>query len=158
AGTANNALRVTRTGSLSHWKGLAAPQVGKEGTHAALLAEAGITGPAEVFEGNKGFKDAIAGEFHIDWDDENLESDLRTNVKKHNAEMHTQSEIDAAQENREMDWCDPASVIRIEITTFQKAYDIIGDGEEGQKTYVTTKEEAAHPLPYMVAVAQLDGE
>src|SRR5690625_1715623 len=158
AGTANNALRVTRTGSLSHWKGLAAPQVGKEGTHAALLAEAGITGPAEVFEGNKGFKDAIAGEFHIDWDDENLESVLRTIVKKHNAEIHSQSAIDAALDIREMDGFDPASVRRIEITTFQVAYDIIGGGEEGQKIYVTTKEEADHSLPYMVAVALLDGE
>src|SRR5699024_2143730 len=45
AGTANNALRVTRTGDLSHWKGLAYPQVAKEGTHAALLASVGITGP-----------------------------------------------------------------------------------------------------------------
>src|SRR5699024_1874211 len=59
AGTANNALRVTRTGELSHWKGLAAPQVAKEGVHAALLASVGITGPASVFEGNKGFKAAI---------------------------------------------------------------------------------------------------
>ncbi|MEU3310099.1 MmgE/PrpD family protein, partial [Nocardiopsis sp. NPDC006832] len=48
SGTANNALRVTRTGDLSHWKGLAYPQVSKEGTFAALLASRGITGPAEV--------------------------------------------------------------------------------------------------------------
>lgn len=158
AGTANNALRVTRTGSLSHWKGLAAPQVGKEGMHAALLAEAGITGPAEVFEGNKGFKDAIAGEFHIDWSIEDLESVLRTIVKKHNAEIHSQSAIDAALDIREMDGFNPATVRHIQITTFQVAYDIIGGGEEGQKIYVTTKEEADHSLPYMVAVALLDGE
>lgn len=158
AGTANNALRVTRTGSLSHWKGLAAPQVGKEGMHAALLAEAGITGPAEVFEGNKGFKDAIAGEFQIDWSTEDLESVLRTIVKKHNAEIHSQSAIDAALDIREMDGFDPVTVRHIQITTFQVAYDIIGGGEEGQKTHVTTKEEADHSLPYMVAVALLDGE
>src|SRR5699024_1004031 len=60
AGTANNALRVTRTGDLSHWKGLAYPHVAKEGTFAALLAARGITGPSQVFEGNKGFKDSIA--------------------------------------------------------------------------------------------------
>ncbi|MBK5238368.1 MAG: MmgE/PrpD family protein, partial [Actinomycetales bacterium] len=72
SGTANNALRVTRTGNLSNWKGLAYPQVGKEGTFAALLASVGITGPEEVFEGNKGFKETIAGDFTIDWSAENL--------------------------------------------------------------------------------------
>ena len=35
AGTALNALRVTRTGRLSHWKGLAAPHAGFAATHAA---------------------------------------------------------------------------------------------------------------------------
>ena len=31
-------------------------------------------------------------------------------------------------------------------------------GEEGDKAHVTTKEEADHSLPYMVAVALLDGD
>lgn len=89
SGTANNALRVTRTGDLSNWKGLAYPEVGKEGVFAALLARAGITGPAQVFEGNKGFKESIAGDFSLDWSREDLESVLRTVVKKHNAEVHS---------------------------------------------------------------------
>jgi 2-methylcitrate dehydratase len=38
------------------------------------------------------------------------------------------------------------------------AYHIIGGGEEGDKTVVRTKEEADHSLPYMVAVAILDGQ
>ena len=33
----------------------------------------GVTGPLEVFEGNKGFKDSISGPFEIDWSRENLE-------------------------------------------------------------------------------------
>ena len=61
SGTAFNALRVTRTGSLSHWKGLAAPHMAAGALHAALLAMQGITGPREVFEGNKGFKGSISG-------------------------------------------------------------------------------------------------
>ena len=56
SGTANNALRVTRTGALSHWKGLAYPNLAMAATHAALLAAHGITGPEAVFEGNKGFR------------------------------------------------------------------------------------------------------
>ena len=38
------------------------------------------------------------------------------------------------------------------------SYNIIGGGEEGNKHLVRTKEEADHSLPYMVAVALLDGE
>ena len=43
SGTANNALRVTRTGHLSHWKGLAYPNTAFAATHAAFLAMRGIT-------------------------------------------------------------------------------------------------------------------
>lgn len=157
AGTANNALRVTRTGALSHWKGLAYPQVAKEGTFAALLASAGITGPAEVFEGNKGFKDSIAGDFSIDWSAEGLQSVRCTIVKKHNAEIHSQSAIDAALELRADDRLDPGRITEVRVTTFQVAYDIIGGGEEGDKRLIRTKEEADHSLPYMIAAALLDG-
>src|SRR5207237_7646673 len=67
SGTANNALRVTRTGALSNWKGLAYPNAAMAATHAALLASHGVTGPEAVFEGNKGFKETISGPFTIDW-------------------------------------------------------------------------------------------
>jgi 2-methylcitrate dehydratase len=111
SGTANNALRVTRTGTLSHWKGLAYPNTAMAATHAALLAAHGITGPEAVFEGNKGFMQSIAGRFEIDWAKEDLERVRLTILKKHN-----------------------------------------------DKHIVRTKEEADHSLPYMVAVALLDGE
>jgi 2-methylcitrate dehydratase len=158
SGTANNALRVTRTGDLSNWKGLAYPQVGKEGTFAALLARAGITGPAQVFEGNKGFKESIAGPFTIDWSREDLESVLRTVVKKHNAEVHSQSSIDAAITIGTQTGFRADTIRAVRVKTFQVAYDIIGGGEEGDKRHIRSKEEADHSLPYMVAVALLDGQ
>lgn len=61
SGTAFNALRVTRTGRLSHWKGLAYPNLAACCTRVALLARQGITGPLEVIEGEKGLMDAITG-------------------------------------------------------------------------------------------------
>jgi 2-methylcitrate dehydratase len=149
---------VTRTGALSNWKGLAYPQVAKEGTFASLLARAGITGPAEVFEGNKGFKETIAGDFSIDWSKENLESVLRTIIKKHNAEIHSQSSIDAAIDIRSQGGFDAQKIAAVRITTFQVAFDIIGGGEEGSKREIRTKEDADHSLLYMVAAALLDGE
>ena len=72
-GTAFNALRVTRTGALSHWKGLAFANTAFGCLHAVFLAMRGITGPLAVFEGNKGFMESIAGPFQIDWSREDLE-------------------------------------------------------------------------------------
>jgi 2-methylcitrate dehydratase len=159
AGTSLNALRVTRTGSLSHWKGLAYPATAFGATHAALLAKRGITGPREVFEGNKGFIDAITGqEFELDFSSEDLEAVTRTILKKFNAEIHSQSAIEALLELRAEHSLGAADVARIELDTFQVAFDIIGGGEEGSKQEVHTKEEADHSLPYLLAVALLDGQ
>ena len=158
SGTANNALRVTRTGNLSNWKGLAYPQVSKEGTFAALLASCGITGPEEVFEGNKGFKESIAGQFDIDWSAENLERVRMSIVKKYNAEIHSQSALDAAVEIRSQDGFRAAAIDKVTLRTFDVAYSIIGGGEEGDKRTIRTKEEADHSLPWMLAVTLLDGE
>jgi 2-methylcitrate dehydratase len=157
AGTALNALRVTRTGALSQWKGLAYPFTGFGAVEAALLAARGITGPAAVFEGNKGFVEAIAGPFEIAWEDEDLERVRRTFLKRFNAEIHSQSALEALLELRAEHRVDPDRVARIELDTFQVAYDIIGGGEEGAKTEIATKEEADHSLPYLLAVALLDG-
>jgi 2-methylcitrate dehydratase len=157
SGTAYNALRVTRTGSLSNWKGLAYPDTAFGATHASFLAMRGITGPAEVFEGNKGLMDAITGPFELDWTRENLEAVRRTSVKKYNAEFHSQSVLEGILEMRAIQQVDPNEVEHIKIDIFTVAYHIIGGGEEGNKQQVHTKEEADHSLPYMVAVALLDG-
>ena len=44
------------------------------------------------------------------------------------------------------------------METFDVAYHIIGGGDEGDKTLVSTKEEADHSLPYLISVALLDGQ
>jgi len=158
AGTALNALRVTRTGALSNWKGLAYPHTAFGGTHAAILAKYGITGPPAVFEGNKGFMDAIAGEFSIDWINEDLERVTNTIIKKYNAEIHSQSSIEGMIELKDEHGFATDDVDKIEIEIFDVAYHIIGGGEEGDKTIVRTKEEADHSLQYMVSAALLDGQ
>jgi 2-methylcitrate dehydratase len=158
AGTALNALRVTRTGMLSQWKGLAYPFTAFGAVEATFLATRGITGPPEVFEGNKGFMDSIAGRFAIDWEREDLERVRRTFLKRYNAEIHSQSALEAILELREAQALDPWQVELIELDTFQVAYDIIGGGEEGGKKEIFTKEQADHSLPYLLAVALIDGQ
>ena len=158
SGTAYNALRVTRTGALSHWKGLAYPSTAMTATHAAFLAMRGITGPLEVFEGNKGYMETIAGPFTLDWAREDLERVTATAIKKYNAELHSQSALEAVLELRQEAGFDGDDVERVEIDSFDVAHNIICGGEEGSKILVRTKEEADHSMPYMVAVAILDGQ
>jgi len=157
AATAYNALRVTRTGNLSNWKGLAFPSTGWTSTHSAFLAMRGVTGPEEIFEGNKGFKDSIAGDFNINWSIEDLERVNKTIIKKYNAEIHSQATLEGLIEIREENSFNCEDIEKIVLNTFDVAYHIIGGGEEGGKKNIRLKEEADHSLPYMMAAALLDG-
>lgn len=155
-GTAFNALRVARTGSLSHWKGLAYPAAGFACTYATFLAKRGITGPREIFEGNKGFMESISGPFRIDWSAENLEGVRRTIVKKYNSEIHSQSAVEGMLDLARSSGLRASDIARVDLEIFDVAFQIIGGGEEGNKTLVKTKEQADHSLPYIIAVAILD--
>ena len=157
SGTAFNALRVTRTGRLSQWKGLAYPNLAACCVRVALLARQGVTGPLEVIEGEKGLMDAITGYFEISWDGEDLGLLRRTTVKKYNAEIHSQTAIEAVltlRQRYQFTWKD---IDRVRVGIFDVAYNIIGGGEEGDKKVVSTKEQADHSLPYVLAVALIDG-
>jgi 2-methylcitrate dehydratase len=158
SGVGNIALRVTRTGLLSHWKGLAYPNTAFIGLHGAFLAMRGVTGPLEVFEGDKGFMQAVSGPYTIDWAKEDLERVTRTVIKAYNAEAHAQSVIAGALELRARHDLKEPEISHVDIEMFDVAHRIIGGGEEGDKTIVRTKEQADHSLPYMVAAALCDGE
>jgi 2-methylcitrate dehydratase len=124
-----------------------------------FLAMNGITGPLEVFEGDKGFMDAIAGVFDIDWLREDLERVKRTILKRFNAEIHSQAAIQGVLDLKQRHRFCAAEVERVDIETFDVAFNIIGGGEEGDKTNsIATKEQADHSLPYVIAVAILDGD
>src|SRR5207248_10350388 len=65
AGVANTALRQTRAGELSMWKGCAFANAARNGVFAALLAAEGLTGPAPIFEGDLGFMKLLTGPFTL---------------------------------------------------------------------------------------------
>lgn len=155
-GTALNALRVTRTGTLSNWKGLAAPFAASAAMQGALLARCGITGPSELFEGDKGFMQSITGPFAIDWGREGLDRVERTIVKRYNAQIHAQTAIEAALELQRAYKFRVDDVVSVDVDVFDVAHRIIGGGEEGDKTLIFSKEDADHSLPYLIAVALLD--
>jgi 2-methylcitrate dehydratase len=80
-----------------------------------------------------------------------------TVLKRFNAEIHSQSAIEAILDLRAEHHIDPLEIGRVELEIFQVGYDIIGGGAEGDKRLVWTKEDADHSLPYLLAVALLDG-
>ncbi len=102
--------------------------------------------------------DAITGYFQMSWPGEDLGDVGRTTVKKYNAEVHSQTAIEAVLTLLRRYQFSSTDIKRVDVEIFDVAYNIIGGGEEGDKTTVFTKEQADHSLPYVVAVAILDGQ
>src|SRR5271167_1432157 len=65
AGVCNAALRQTRSGELSMWKGCAFANAARNAVFAALLAAEGLTGPAPIFEGDLGIMKLLTGPFTV---------------------------------------------------------------------------------------------
>src|SRR5262245_31838596 len=157
AGVANTALRQTRSGELSMWKGCAFANAARNGVFAALLAAEGMTGPAPIFEGDLGFMKLLTGPFDLPVLGGSGQPFMisSTYIKFWPAEYHSQSAIDAALQLRP-EVGDMRQVDAIDIHTFDAAVDIIG--KDPEKWRPKTRETADHSLPYCTAVALADGD
>jgi 2-methylcitrate dehydratase len=80
---------------------------------------------------------------------------MRTDIKRWPAEYHSQAGIAAALDLRARG-LRPETIDRVTIETFRVAVEIIG--AEPEKWLPATRETADHSMPYLVAVALLDGE
>jgi 2-methylcitrate dehydratase len=158
AGTTSAALRLTRAGELSMWKGCAFAHAARNGVFAALLAREGMTGPAPLFEGDMGFFQQVSEPFEVDTLGGSTAPDWmlpKTSIKFVPAEYHSQSAIWAAFKLREKIG-EPDRIVGLRIETFKTAVEIIG--QDPEKWAPRTRETADHSLPYCTAVALLDGE
>ena len=151
-------LLVVRTTPISQWKGLSSAQLAFACVHGVFLAARGVTGPRYVIEGPHGLAQVLGQAVRIDWDREELDAFDRLVLKSYNTAVPGQSSIRCTLELRKASAIDPAKVVRIENDVFQEAYDFMGGGSFGPKTNVHTKEDADHSLPYLLAVALLDGD
>lgn len=158
SGASGNPLFVTRTGTISHWKGFAYAGGAFNAVHATFMAMRGVTGPLTVFEGPFGVVDTITGPINIDWSAENLEKVLDISIKKYNSGVHAQTAIECALEMKDEHGFSPGEVERIDIETYERAYFIMGGGMGGDRHVVPNKETADHSMPYVVAAALLDGQ
>jgi 2-methylcitrate dehydratase len=161
AGVCNVALRQTRSGELSMWKGCAFANAARNGVFAALLAAEGMTGPAPIFEGDLGFMKLVTREpftvATMGGEDGSGQSFMipQTYIKYWPAEYHSQSAIDAALQLRP-EVGDVRRIKSIDIHTFEAAYSIIGKYPEQWRPQ--TRETADHSLPYCTVIALIDGE
>ena len=159
AGVCNVALRQTRAGELSMWKGCAFANAARNGVFAALLAAEGMTGPAPIFEGELGFMKLVTRETFDVPDLGGMDGKpfmmTQTYIKFWPAEYHSQSAIDAALQLRP-EIGDIRNIRSIDVHTFDAAVDIIG--KDPEKWRPRTRETADHSLPYCTAVALADGD
>src|ERR1700719_3197497 len=157
AGVACAAMRQARVGELSHWKGVAFANAARHGVYSALLAGAGMTGPAPIFEGQMGFEKQIG--VSLGNVGEKFKGApamiLNTSIKYWPAEYHSQSAIEAALFLRKQVGAG-IEVKSMTIESHDASVDIIGS--EPEKWKPETRETADHSLPYIAAIALIDGE
>lgn len=152
----NLPLGVTRVGELSMWKGCAAACATRAGIFAAQLAQEGMTGPAEPFDGPRGLWEQSVGQqvaleqfgggrepFRI----------TATSFKFFPSQIHTQGPIGLALELHAQ--VPAAEIAAIRVRTYRSA--VRSAATDPQKWDPQTRETADHSIPYLVATAFQDG-
>jgi 2-methylcitrate dehydratase len=152
----NLPLGVTRVGELSMWKGCAGACATRAGIFAAQLAQEGMTGPAEPFDGPKGLWEQAVGQqvalqqlgggrepFRI----------TGTSFKSFPSQIHTQGPIGLALELHPH--VDQSEIAAIRVRTYRSA--VRSAATDPQKWDPQTRETADHSIPYLVATAFQDG-
>ena len=116
-----------------------------------------MTGPAPIFEGQMGFEKELG--VSLGNVGEKFKGApamiLNTSIKYWPAEYHSQSAIEAALLLRK-EITDFAQVKSLTIESHDASVDIIGS--EPEKWKPETRETADHSLPYITAIALIDGE
>ena len=158
AAVSDASFAVVRAKPLSQWKGLASAQSAVGSMNALFLARRGVEGPLRVIEGPLGIDHLLRMNIHIDWDKQGYEGVVESTIKKYNSMIHTQSAVHCMVELAQQNKFDPGKVVSIEAEVFQLAYDFAGGGLYGVDKVIRTKEQADHSLPYLLAVAMLDGD
>ncbi|WP_052457108.1 MULTISPECIES: MmgE/PrpD family protein [unclassified Streptomyces] len=148
-------LRVNRTGLLSMWKGCASASAMQSALFAVRLARHGMTGPDEPFEGKSGLFEQVTGAFEL-----TLPADPGgrmvvqiSHLKQYPAETHSQALLGLIPAVRA--WRPVERIESIEIETYWQAYHEIA--MHPSKWDPTTRETADHSLPYLLALALVDG-
>ncbi|HWB36396.1 MAG TPA: MmgE/PrpD family protein, partial [Rugosimonospora sp.] len=148
--------RSTRSGRLLMWKGAATAAAVKLGIFAARLASAGMTGPDEPIEGRHGLWEQVTGPFRVHpfgGDEPWIVS--TTSIKYLPFESNAHGPVDLAFDLlKEIGSYEDITAIKV-ATYWNSWHDI---GSEPEKWNPDTRETADHSLPFILAVALVDGK
>jgi 2-methylcitrate dehydratase len=151
----NVPLRVTRTGKLSMWKGCATAAAVRNAVFAVQLAQAGMTGPEEPIQGKTALWDQVTGEFRVNlppYPGGKRVVEL-SHMKQFPAETHSQALLGFVPTIRS--WVSLEDLEAIEIEIYWQAYHEIA--MHPSKWDPQNRESADHSLPFLLAVALVDG-
>jgi 2-methylcitrate dehydratase len=157
AAVSDASFAVVRAKPLSQWKGLASAQSALGAMNTLFLARRGVLGPLQVIEGPMGIDHLLRMKIDIDWDTQGYDGVVESTIKKYNSMIHTQSAVHCMVELAGEHKIDPGNVVSIDAEVIQLAYDFAGGGLYGTDKVIRTKEQADHSLPYLLAVALIDG-
>jgi 2-methylcitrate dehydratase len=153
------AMGQTRTQTNSDWKGLADAEAARNAVFAAELARDGLTGPAPIFEGRKGFFALVSGPATVDVEAFGKRGTPfrihQCGLKPYQAVIYAQTAIAAGIEiAREVGDLD--RITSIEIATSRRGFE--QTGRDSEKWTPDTRDTADHSLPYITAQAMFDGD
>jgi 2-methylcitrate dehydratase len=152
--TAHVPVRQTRVGHLSMWKGTATAEAVRNGIFSAMLAARGMTGPPQPYVGRSGIWEQVTGRFEIDLPVRSDRAVIEdTTIKLRPAEFNAQAPLDVIFEMRDDVSLD--LIEGIEVATYWLAWHEIG--MDAAKWDPRSRETADHSLPYLLAVALVDG-
>ena len=152
----NNSLRQARTGHQTMWRAAATGQAGRAGVFAAMLAQVGMEGATQPFEGKAGWCDFVARKrFELKTFGGNGTpfKITDTRLKFHASSGNTIAPIIAAEKVAAL--CNIKNIERVLVEVNAKTMGISGAGE--QNTNPRSRESADHSVPFLVAAALKDG-
>jgi 2-methylcitrate dehydratase len=156
ATAASNPLRVTRTGEISMWKGIASANLARNAVYTTMLAKNGMKGPDDAFEGQKGWNEIVLGrDFQVEFTPGHRVTQVM--MKKYMAGTHAQTAIEGLLEVIDRGDIDVDAIERIHLKTYESAKHVMGGGE-GDRHLPKNREQADHSIPYTLAAAALDGQ
>jgi 2-methylcitrate dehydratase len=150
----NTAINQGRVGTLSNWKTYASAEACRKATFIVQLAQAGMTGPEQVYEGRDGFFNVISQKpFKIAKLGESY-GILHAFTKRFSLGQYSQTVAQAAVESRKF-FKDPSEIQEVNIRVSHKAISVMADSPD--KWHPQTHETADHSMPYAAGVALMYG-
>jgi 2-methylcitrate dehydratase len=145
----NTAINQGRVGTLSNWKDFACADASRKAIFSVQLAQAGMTGPSQVFEGPLGFFNVISRKpFELPKLGEPFGL-MRAFTKRFPLGQYAQTVAEAAAQMRSF-FADTDAIQDINIRVSQNAIKVMAGSPD--KWRPKTHETADHSMPYAAAV------